>query len=372
MSDCAHHQKVFGHSACQHLRPYRTTVDVNAHADSARWWSKHPFPKYLRPASSLLSKRSRSDWGTSWKSLWQCTLLFILGALWGLQFVLLKIATDASLGEVNILLVAMILLAMGFLAAMVVAKAWFRPTARHVRFFLMSGLLGFVLPLGGAILAAREISAGVIVLFEALTPIFTIAIVLALRTEAVTPRRLISMTLGLLGIFCVMVPAVMNSGSLSLLGLAFALSLPIVYAIECIYVAARWPTDLRPLQVVTGEAVAGTALLLPCLLFWDEPSSAPLSWAYSHWAVLLFVLISFVEAYLYFYLISRAGAVFVSLASIISMFAGILFGIILIGESHPVSVWLAVGLAALALYVPLNKKQVLVTPRIGESEAAVL
>ena len=221
-------------------------------------------------------------------------------------------------------------------------------------------------------MAAREISAGVIVLFEALTPIFTIAIVLALRTEAVTPRRLISMTLGLLGIFCVMVPAVMNSGSLSLLGLAFALSLPIVYAIECIYVAARWPTDLRPLQVVTGEAVAGTALLLPCLLFWDEPSSAPLSWAYSHWAVLLFVLISFVEAYLYFYLISRAGAVFVSLASIISMFAGILFGIILIGESHPVSVWLAVGLAALALYVPLHKKQVLVTPRIGESEAAVL
>ncbi|MDH3659983.1 MAG: DMT family transporter [Alphaproteobacteria bacterium] len=307
---------------------------------------------------------------TAWKPVWHATLLFLLGALWGLQFVLLKIATDAGLGEINILLVSMVLLAAGFLAAMAVAKAWFRPTWRHVRFFLISGFLGFVLPLGGAILAAREISAGVIVLFEALTPIFTMALALVLRTEAMTLRRRISMTLGLLGVLCILAPAVINPGSISLLGIGFALSLPIIYAIECVYVAAHWPSDIRPLQVVTGEAVAGVVLLLPLLVFWDESSVSALSWTYSHWAVLLFVLISFVEAYLYFYLISRAGAVFVSLASLISMFAGIFFGIILIGESHPASVWLAVVLAALALYAPLHKKRECAPGGIEKSKAA--
>jgi hypothetical protein len=49
---------------------------------------------------------------------------------------------------------------------MAVAKAWFRPTWRHIRFFTASGFLGFVLPLGFVVLAAREISAGLIVLFE--------------------------------------------------------------------------------------------------------------------------------------------------------------------------------------------------------------
>ncbi len=282
-------------------------------------------------------------------SAWHLLLLFVLGSAWGLQFVLLKIATDAGLGEANILLVSMTLLALAFLGAMAAAKAWFRPTWRHVRFFLISGTLGFVLPLGAVLLAAREISAGVIVLFEALTPVFTLALALILRTEAVTPRRVLTMTLGLLGVFSIMLPAIAHPGSMSLAAIGFALALPVIYALECVYVGACWPDDLRPLQVVTGETVASAIMLLPCLLWLDGVDPVSMARTFDHWAVLLFVLISVFEIYLYYVLIRRAGAVFVSLGSLISMFAGILFGILMIGESHPASVWLAVALAALAL-----------------------
>ena len=307
--------------------------------------------------SSSLAE-SAADGFAPWKPYLQHGLLFVLGAAWGLQFVLLKIAVGAGLGEVNILLVSMLLLAIGFLAAMAAAGTWFRPTKRHVRFFAISSLLGFVLPLGGVVLAAREISAGVIVLFESLTPVFTIALALAFRTETVTPRRLIAIMLSLLGVFSVLAPAIMSPGSMSLMGLGFALALPVVYAFEGVYVAASWPDDIHPLQVVTGEAVAGVVLLLPCL-FWLDGGGLPLSpWTSGHWAILLFVMISFLEVYLFYYLISRAGAVFVSLASLISMFAGIFLGILLIGESHPGPVWLAVGLATLALYAALYKKPV--------------
>lgn len=302
-------------------------------------------------------ERRLANWFSAFAPSWHNALLFVLGAAWGLQFVLLKIAADAGLGEMNILLVSMTLLALGFLAALAVGKAWFRPTWRHIRFFTMSGLLGFVLPLGGVILAAREISAGVIVLFESLTPVFTIAIALMLGTETVTYRRAAAVVLGLLGVFCVMAPAAMNPGSTSLVGLGFALVLPVIYAIESIYVAASWPDDIRPLQVVTGEAVAGLVLLLPCLFWIGDGAVHNSIQTMSHWSILLFVLLSFLEAYLFFYLISRSGAVFVSLASPISMFAGILFGIILIGESHPLSVWLAVGLATLALYATMSKAE---------------
>ena len=291
-----------------------------------------------------------------WTSAWHLLLLFVLGSAWGLQFVLLKIATDAGLGEANILLVSMTLLALGFLVATAAAGAWFRATWRHVRFFLISGTLGFVLPLGAVLLAAREISAGVIVLFEALTPVFTLALALILRTEAVTPRRVLTMTLGLLGVFAILLPAIADPGSMSLVAIGFALALPVIYALECVYVGACWPSDLRPLQVVTGETVASAIMLLPCLLWLDGVDPVSMARTFDHGAVLLFVLISVFEIYLYYVLIRRAGAVFVSLGSLISMFAGILFGILLIGESHPASVWLAVALAALALSPPLRKK----------------
>ncbi|MGI9491657.1 MAG: DMT family transporter, partial [Geminicoccaceae bacterium] len=284
---------------------------------------------------------------------WHHTLLLVLGAAWGLQFVLLKIATDAGLGEVNILLTSMALLAAGFLAAMAVAKAWFRPTWRHIRFFTTSGFLGFVLPMGCIVIAAREISAGLIVLFESLTPVFTILIALLCRTETITLRRVIAITFGLLGVFCILAPTAMNPGGIGLLSIGFALALPFIYGTECVYVAARWPNDLGSLQIVTGEAVAGFCLLLPCLFWMDGVELSSWSMTTGHWAIVVFVLISFLEAYLYFSLISRSGAVFLSLASPISMFAGIFLGIVLIGESHSMSVWLAVGLATFALYFAL-------------------
>ncbi len=276
--------------------------------------------------------------------------------MWGLQFVLLKIATVAGLGEVNILFTSMVLLAAGFLGAMALTKTWFLPNWGHVRFFFTSGLLGFVLPLGAAILAAREISAGVIVVFEALTPIVAMMLALGLGIETSTRRCLQSMTFAVMCLLCFLVPSLMSPGGITMAALGIVLIVPIASACDCLYVAARWPNDLRPLQVVTGEAVGALILLSPCLLFWSGDGTAAFSWTYDHWAVLLFVMISFLEAYLYFYLICRAGAVFVSFASLISLFAGILFGIVLIGESHSASVWLAVGFAVLALYVQLYNR----------------
>ncbi|MGI9433919.1 MAG: DMT family transporter [Geminicoccaceae bacterium] len=303
----------------------------------------------------LSSGTARARRYAQWTPVLPHVLLFVLGTVWGLQFTLLKVATDASLDEASILAVAMGLMATIFLAATAFTRTWFRPTWQHVRFFLLSGLFGFVLPLGGVILAAREISAGLIVLFEALTPVFALAIAAAFRTEPVTRRRILAIAFGLLSVLAVGGPAAFGLGGISLVGLGFALFVPAVCALDCFYVAAFWPSDLRPLQVVTGEAVAGAFLSALCLLSVGDPAPLFHSWTIGHWALALFVPISVLEAYLYFYLVRRSGAVFVSLGSLISLFAGIFWGIVLIGETHPPTVWLAVGLATLALYLALRK-----------------
>lgn len=289
-------------------------------------------------------------------------LLFILGASWGLQFTLLKIAADADLGELSILTIAMFLLACAYLAVMACKGIWFRPSRRHLWFFLISSFFGFVVPLGGVVLVAEELSAGLIVFFESLTPVLTVALVLLVGTERLNAPRLASIALGMLGVLLVLWPDLASPGSARMESLLLALVIPLAYAIDGVYVAARWPSDLGAFQVVTGEAIAATAMLLPFFL-WHSLFSSPEAiaaltapwldqpWGLGQWAVLAFVPVSFLEVYLYFYLLKNAGAVFVSIGSFIALFGGIFWGMLLLGERHSTTVWIAVLLVSCALYL---------------------
>ncbi len=284
---------------------------------------------------------------------WRHTgLLVVLGATWGLQFALLKIATTSALSELGILSLCMALLAAAYLATLTIRGKLYRPNPRQLRFFAISGFFGFVLPLGGIILVADRLAAGLIVLYtEALIPVFTFAIVLALRSERPSRRRLIAIALALVGVAFAFWPEVVGSTDARIEGLLLVLVVPLAYSIDAIYVAARWPSDLRALQVVSGEAVAGTAMLLPIWLLSGGLGELPSALGTGEWAILAFVPVSYLEVYLYFYLLRHAGAVFVSFGSFIALFAGFFWGWALLDETHPSTVWIAVALVALALYL---------------------
>ncbi len=297
-------------------------------------------------------------------------LLFVLGSAWGLQFTLLKITADSDLDELSVLTLAMLLLALAYLVVMACGRAWFRPTLRHVWFFSISALFGFVVPLCAVMLVAEQLSAGLIVFFESLTPVLTVVLVLLVGTERLNAARLIAVACGLFAVLLVLWPDLMRPGSARLESLLLALIIPFAFAVDAVYVAARWPSDLRAFQVVTGEAVMAVIIFLPFCLWQALQSPGYLTsltdpwiaqaWGWGHWSVLIFSAVCFLEGYLYFYLLKNAGAVFVSIASFLSLFAGILWGMLLLGERHPTSVWLAVLLASLALY--------LVNFRAGETQ----
>lgn len=283
---------------------------------------------------------------------WHTFLLFVLGASWGLQFTLLKISTGGHLGELGILTACMVLLAAAYMVSVAIKKDWFRPTRQHSQFFVISGLFGYVIPLGGIILVADYLSAGLIVLYsEAMIPVFTIAIALVLRTERVTNRRLTAVAVALSGVAVALWPELVSSSSARLEGLLMVFIIPLAYAFDGVYVAARWPEDLSPLQVVTGEAMAAAAMLLPFWFILEGFTGLPESIGPGGWAILAFVPVSYVEVYVYFYLLRTVGAVFVSSGSFVSLFAGSLWGMTLLGEQPPPSVWIAVGLVVLALFM---------------------
>ncbi len=285
-------------------------------------------------------------------------LLLLLGLTWGLQFALLKIAAGSVLGELAILTGSMALLAVAYLTTLAARREWFRPSWAHIRFFIISGLFGYVVPLGGVLWVADQLSAGLMVLYtEALDPVFTLAIVLVLRTEPVARRRLLAVAIAITGVALAMWPDVLASADARTYGLLIVLIVPLAYAIDGVYVSSCWPEDLSALQVVTGEAIAGTAMLLPIWLAVEDFAGLPTHMGPAEWAILAFVPVSYLEVYLYFYLLKTRGAVFVAFGCFVSLFAGFFWGMALLGEQHGTMVWLAVALVSLALYLMTERRR---------------
>ena len=318
------------------------------------------------PEFPHVPKRGRTARLVVWSG---AVLLLLLGASWGLQFALLKIAAGSRVGELSILTGSMAMLAVAYLATLAARKEWFRTTWRHVRFFIISGLFGYVIPLGGVLWVADQLSAGLIVLYtEALDPVFTVAIVLFLRTEILSRRRLGAVAIALAGVAVAMWPDVTATADARALGLLIVLIVPLAYAIDGVYVSSCWPQDLSALQVVTGEAFAGAAMLFPIWLMLEGFTGLPGSLGPAEWAILAFVPVSYLEVYLYFYLLKTQGAVFVAFGCFVSLFAGFLWGMALLGERHGPMVWFAVLLVSIALYLMTVRRRATATaPATSES-----
>ncbi|MCF6249925.1 MAG: DMT family transporter [Methylococcaceae bacterium] len=307
-------------------------------------------------ASYILSKkRGNNPRPIQYKNVMHGILLVLLGMAWGLQFTLLKVTSNAGINESNILYSAIFLLAVGYLIALICCKAMFRPSLNHIRYFVLSSLFGFIVPLTATVFALSYISAGEIVLIESLSPVFTIAISMLLGTERVCRKRIIAVILAIIGVAILFESAKVSHSNLQLTGLTIALAVPLFWAIDYIYVANTWPTDLSTLQVVTGEAATAALLLIPFIPL-SVDSYPELSWGSGQIAIVAFVILSFFEGYLYFFLLKRAKAVFVSLASFVGLISGILWSILILAESHSMLTWIALILISGAMLIALIGK----------------
>ena len=70
-------------------------------------------------------------------------LLLIMGTLWGLQFAMLKLATERGLSEIGTLMIALVLLSGVFLVVMVLRKEVMKPTAKPTSAAMPSAVAGF-------------------------------------------------------------------------------------------------------------------------------------------------------------------------------------------------------------------------------------
>jgi len=290
-------------------------------------------------------------------------ILLVIGCGWGLTQPLIKITVTAGYQPLGLVFWQMLIgaVALG-------AIQWHRlkrlPVTRTtLAVWLMIAVIGTLIPNTAGYRAAFHLPSGIMSIVIATIPMMAFPMALALGNDRFSWRRLLGLGLGLVGVGLIALPEASLPERAMIAFLPLALIAPFCYACEG-NIVAKWGTGgLDPIAVLFGASVIGTILALPLAVLSGQFFIPRAPFILADATLLLSALVH-VSVYAgYVWLIGRAGAVFAGQVSYIVTGSGVLWAMLLLGESYSLWIWAAL----LAMGCGLT----LVQPRLAPGLARV-
>ncbi|MEM7069116.1 MAG: DMT family transporter [Pseudomonadota bacterium] len=282
-------------------------------------------------------------------------MLIVLGLAWGLEYSLLKIATRSGLSLLEIVALTAILVFAVMTLIALYRRRWPAMNWRSARFYLICAILGYLIEFPLGLIVAEKIPAGLLAVIASTSPVFTSLIAIIAKVEVVSARRLAAVGIGLAASLIVLVPGIAIPNPALLVWVLLAFGLPILFALYHNYAVFDWPGKADSWQVAHGEATIAALFVCAYLVIFGDGLSQSGNITNSAWSIGAISALTVLEIYLYFEIVRRVGAVFVSLAGFIGIFAGVVWGMILFGESH--SGWVWVGIVLLSSSILLLRER---------------
>jgi len=257
-------------------------------------------------------------------------LLFILSSLWALHFSLVKLV-EADDSPLTILVSLLAVLCALFFILLFFQKKFFKFTFKKSLFFSVAGMLAYVIPLSVEFVVAPKIEAGILTLIISVVPVFTLFVIWIFRLLNITTKLVIGTLSGLVGIITLLYGNNYENASASIWAV-YALIIPLSYAIDAIFMEKFWPKNLDSTQVAFGESTASLIFVILLSTFFGNKYNDYFHWFHipSFW---ILAIVTFIEVWLFFYILNKVGAVFVNLSSYLVMPAGFLWGFLIFGET---------------------------------------
>jgi drug/metabolite transporter (DMT)-like permease len=242
-------------------------------------------------------------------------------------------------------------------------------SGRYLLFYLVCGVLGTALPSTLYYYAAPHLPAGVLSITLGLTPLLTFAAAVLLKLDRYAPGRLLGVFLGIAAVLMIALPDASLPERTAAIWVVAALAAALSYAAENIIIAKFRPKSTQSLTLLLGMMTVATLALVPIVL--ATGSFVPLGWPWStaEWSIVGMAAINVLSYWLFIYLVGATGPIFASQMAYVVMVSGVLWGLLIFGESHSGWIWGALGvmLAGLALVAPRRQEP---GARAQESEAA--
>jgi drug/metabolite transporter (DMT)-like permease len=296
-------------------------------------------------------------------------LLIILAAIWGTSFLVIKVALTA-LPSFTIVMLRVSIAACGlYLAARIFRISFTVPkgvkTASVVGAFALLGLMNNSVPFTLLVWGQSHISVTLASILNATMPLFTVFFAhFFAPDERLSPRKLLGVAVGFIGVVVVILPTAMGAVSGSFWGQVAMLGAACSYGFSVVMARRFNRFGLHPIHIAWGQMVVATMIMVPAALLIDKPWLLAMPGADVWGAVLILALFCSALAYvLYFQLLKTAGATNASVVTLLVPVFAILMGVGLLGEIFAPEQ--AFGLAAIAvgllildgrIYVYLRKR----------------
>lgn len=277
-------------------------------------------------------------------------ILLIAGVPWSLTFVLAIVAMERGDHPIGVgfwqALVGTVLL---FIYNASRGKPWIPISKFYLIFYAVCGVAGTTLPQTLLLFAAEHLSAGVISITAATTPMLTFALAFVFRLEGFAWTRLLGILLGCTAILFVTIPETSLPDPSVWPWVLVAVLASVSFSGENIIISKFLPTDDDPFVILGGMLAAGTLLTVPLMIATDAmmiPAWPPEA---VEWSILGMAVINVLAYGLFVYLIGLTGPVFASQLGYVITIAGIAWGMIIFAEEHSLWFWGALALMLVGL-----------------------
>lgn len=277
-------------------------------------------------------------------------LLLLLSVLWGGSFFFVAVAVR----EVPPLTV--VGLRTGIAALALGAVLWIRgetwPFAQGtVAAFFVMGFLNNLVPFSLLFWAQTMIPSGLASILNATTPIFSIIVAhFLLADERMARNKAIGILSGFLGVVVLLGGGVQNGPGIAFSGMLACLAAALSYGFAGVYGRRFKAMNLSATQVAFGQLIATTTMMVPIISLVDRP------WALSApglpviASVLALAIVSTALAYVIFFrVLASAGAVNVTLVTLLVPVSAILLGRFILGEDLTLRHYAGIGLIGIGL-----------------------
>ena len=283
-------------------------------------------------------------------------ILIILGLGWGLSFTLGKIAITAGGTPIGLtfwqsLFSGLILLAYVFFrhGKIIIPKKMFLP-------IVIITFLSVVIPNIIFYACVEHLDAGVLSISVSVIPLFTYLIAMGLRMDKFKVRRVIGLITG----FCALLILILPENSLpdkrDIPWVLLALNCALCYALENIYIDRLALQNFGPIRLVCAVSFVSAIITFLLSLVMDQFFILQPTNFYLFISTLGLGFISATAYSIFIYLIGRAGSVFSSLVGYLVTFFGVVWGIIILGESHSVFVWISLAMIMMGIFLVQPKQ----------------
>jgi len=270
-------------------------------------------------------------------------LLFILGAIWGTSYLFIKVAV----AEISPFTLVAGRLALASVAMWGVARMRGNRFPRDRRLWLTYAMTGFfngALPFSLISWGEQYISSGLAALLQAFTPIATVILAHFLtHDDRISPKKLAGVLLGFVGVGVLLWPELNHGLTASVWGMLAMIASSVSYAIGAI-VARRRLSQQPPLVSAAGQFTMGFVYILPLALLIEHlPAAMPSVPALASWVTL--ALLGTVIAYaIYYPLLARTNATFVTSVTYLIPITGLILGAVFLPERLTWLIFLSLAL----------------------------